>query len=712
MRHRVKHVILAEAAAALLFFGAFIHNAALEKSGNQALQELSARGYTLAEDPIRVYPSGTGGDMSGAHAGGWRPGVVAIRENPQENVGSEIFLRHELMHEASYRTCGNRMPLWAEEAAAIHFSGELLPDPQVSVEDPDQEAVAALAGRSRSGALLDRDSYRTLSQLVAFHGWPATPCAVSEAIESRLQAVSPAAATGFSAILIHLASGRVLAAQGDQKSRHPPGSLLKIPYAAALREGQDGALGEELAKSDAAGLLRRKESFDLDRYRFFLSPVADAPLGSEVAQDEPAGWDEPFWRRYLGERDAAGFFSFAASLPELAKVLRASLLFRPEPFHGLARNGFLVGSTLAGQPQAEKEILAQLHALSKTGTVADARDTPLIGHLMVAWPAERPVFLAVFRGFGVAGAGVLRQAAPLLKRWSTRHPVENATVRVRIMSLTPRDSWEIIDESPSFVRQLAEGKTLRVSTGGRFRILSSAQKSKSERMIAGTLESAADGRTVVLETDTLTYTEGVLAAEAQDLPLAAHKVMAAVIAWNGVHGGHRHPETGSLCDSTHCMVYLGEPEAPGAAASPLDPELLGVLGKLSAERGSSWLSFAKGGEETWTRRIAADEVSNLVGEPRILDIRRERTRSGAVMVRLSYQEDEEVVSCEVFRNSLKLFSCPDTISHDPGTGTWVFSGIGEGHGEGLSMERARALAHAGRNAREILIDAYAQPQGR
>ena len=512
---------------------------------------------------------------------------------------------------------------------------------------------------------------------------------------------------GFSAILIHLASGRILEAKGDQRTQYPPGSLLKVPYAAALVDNAYSMLGEELAKSDTPGLLRRKEKLDIDRYRFFLSPVKDAPLGQPVSLEKMGEKSEQFWRRYLGERGENGYFPFEANLQELAQVLRGSLLFRPEAFAGLAQNGFIAGSTLFAQPEADRQVLANLHALAKTGTVADARNKPMIGHLMVAWPFEQPAFLAVFRGFGIAGSAVLSQAAPLLREWSIHHPVEYASVRVRLMSLTTRESWEIVDESPSFERQNPDGSKLRVSTGGRYTIVSSARKSRSERQVAGTIESSADGQSAVLETDTATYTEAVLSAEADDLPPEARKAMVAVIAWNGVHGGQRHPESKSLCDSTHCMVFLGASEKkPTKNAITIEPNLLSLLEDIAGTNGQTWLAFSKGGDDKWTKRMPVAELQMLVKEPRILDLRRERTRAGDVMIHLYYPENEEVVSCEVLRNSLKLLSCPDEITFDKMSGSWIFSGIGEGHSEGLSIERARVLAHSGRSAAVILKDAY------
>ena len=71
-----------------------------------------------------------------------------------------------------------------------------------------------------------------------------------------------------------------------------------------------------------------------------------------------------------------------------------------------------------------------------------------------------------------------------------------------------------------------------------------------------------------------------------------------------------------------------------------------------------------------------------------------------------YPETEERVPCEVFRARLKLPSCPESIQSDAATGTWIFQGIGKGHGQGLSVDKARTLAGSGTSAAAILRDAY------
>lgn len=211
----------------------------------------------------------------------------------------------------------------------------------------------------------------------------------------------------------------------------------------------------------------------------------------------------------------------------------------------------------------------------------------------------------------------------------------------------------------------------------------------------------------MLKTDPETYADAVLASEAQDLQGAAREALQALIVWNGVHGSRRHPDTSSLCDSTHCMVFLGHTsDTTEIRQSKTDPALLSFLDGLALQKKLNWLSFSEGGIERWEKRMTSGELQQRVNEPRILDLRRERTRDGELFVHLQYLETEERVPCEIFRARLKLPSCPEVIQSDPANSTWLFTGIGKGHGQGLSVERIRMLAKSGYNASAILKDAY------
>ena len=709
----LKRFFLLEAGAAILFFGALVHQAGLIGQGTTALNELAALGYAVPTDadPMRVYPGITGGPFGTSHAGGWRPGVISLREHPAGTYDSGTYLRHELMHEANFRTCGGRLPLWAEEASAMSFSGQLRD--LSPVEIPSQAESDHLREKIRVAAPLDEESRRTLSKLIAYYGWPSEPCAVSEKIEKWVSHSAGAIKkeSGFSYILISLTSGRILESKGDLDTRFPPGSLLKIPYAAALRTDVMDPVGEALADSNASALLKMKGAFDPGRYRLLISTISRNTLGKKISDKEMGGKDDSFWRQYLGERSPDGGFPLEANLRELSLMLRASLLFRPEMFKGLSRNGFEEETTLFREPEKDKRVLGELHALSKTGTASDERQSPLAGHLMVAWPLEAPTLMAIFRTIGVNGASNIRPASKILESWSSRYAKGWGNVRVRLLGLVPRSSWRVRDECAGFTKDLEGSLEQAVSLCGRFGIVSSSRGSRTERTVSGILEHTRDDETILI-TDPETYADSVMLSEAQDLKGEALKALRAVIVGNGVHGSDRHPKTASLCDTTHCMVFQGSLPTEIQKKSSLrlecrtDQKAISALQQISATKEISWFLFSKGGADRWSRAITSSDLGKLVDEEMILDIRRERTRNGEVRVHLFYGENEETVPCEHFRNQLKLLSCPDRIYHDADGPYWIFEGLGEGHGLGLSIERAKALSNAGHDASMILKDAY------
>ena len=344
--------------AAILFFGVLAQQSSLQHAASKALAELAAQGYRIPseDDPLRVFPALTEGDFSTRHAGGWRPGNIYLRSQPQGGFDSAVYLRHELFHEVSYRTCGGRLPDWAEEAAAMQFSGEL-----AGLEPGAELSEAELQGlktRIRQSSALDNNDRILLKRLVVNSGWPTQLCSVPVKMKKMLgSAFDEAGSSAY--LLMSLPSGRILESGGDLHSRLPPGSLLKIPYAASLRNANPEVLAAELAASDTGKLLERREQFQAERYRLLLSPIKEQGFTWQGQLQDQQGW-----RAYLGEREAGGGFGLQAELPELALAMRASVLSQPAYFQGLRQNGFASGSTLFGQNEADKQILQQLHAMS------------------------------------------------------------------------------------------------------------------------------------------------------------------------------------------------------------------------------------------------------------------------------------------------------------------------------------------------------------
>ncbi len=687
-----RSVVLREATAGLLLAGLLAGRADLERAGATALAELSARGYARidATAPVRVYPLESGADAEPGHAARWRPGVIALRPDPIGGEPATVYLRHELMHEASFRTCRGRLRAWAEEAAAIAFSGERLVASEVS-----DGALEHLREAARLDAI-DAASYASLRALVAVHGWPDAPCAESATIAALVHSGARDAG-GLSSIVVSVASGRVLETSGDVDVPAPPGSVLKMPFAAALDADDVDRLGEELARSDTAALLARRGAFHLDRFVCLLAPVA------EVRRRLPAVLDDgTAWRSLLGERTADGGYAVEATVRELALVVRASLLVRPDAFAGLARNGTLPGSTLEGAEREAKERMRRLGALAKTGTISNARGDPLGGHLVLAWPADRPRYVAVLRKAGIRGAGVLASAGDRVERWRRTFAPENAQVRVRLFTRLAANAATLAEPCPGL--DVAGPEPGRTTTCGELRFTTDAPGARRERIVHGIVERSADR--IVLVTDAESYADGVLDAEAADLHGAARAALRAVAVWNGTHGADRHPDDRALCDTTHCMVFRGF--APGTVAprdAPVDPAWLRYLDEAASARAEPWLPFSKGGEAPWSRRLRATVLARIVNEPLVLAVARERTRAGDVVFHLTYAAGVETLSCDVLRKTLALPSCPARVVHEDDG--WRFEGIGEGHGLGLDVERARRLGSEGRSVLEILRDAYA-----
>lgn len=689
-----------EAGAAILFFGALAQQTDIHLAASNALAELKVMGYQIPseDDPVRVFPALTAGNFSDNHAGGWRPGSIYLRREPQGGLNEIVYLRHELFHEASHRSCRGLLPSWVEEAAAMRFSGELTnltPDTW-----PTEGELQTLKTSVRQGRSLDGENLRVLARLVLDADWPEEPCATPPKLREQLgSGFDDAGSGGY--LLMSVFSGRILESGGDSDSELPPGSLLKIPYAASLNHANTEVLAAELAASDTDKLLQRRNNFRPERYRLLLSPIKSQSL---INPQNPTQAPET-WRPYLGERDADGNFPLQASLPDLALTMRAALLAEPDYFKGLTQNGWSPNSTLYGQKAKDKELLRQMQALSKTGTVSTADGRPLVGHLLVAWPANHPSYLAVFRQRGINGASVLPKAVERLKSWQQAYPARFASVRIRLLTPTDPASWEARAECPEI-----SGLLNRFTVCGRFRIVSSARGSRSERLIDGILYKPRDHGPEILETDTESYADSVLAAEAQTLTGSAREALRAVIVWNGSHGNHRHADSQSLCDTTHCMVFMGQHSGDNISrGGHANIKLLKLLDKLAAENGLNWLSFANGGDLRWKREITSSALNARFSETQVLDIRRERRKNGGLFIHLFYPDSEETMSCEIFRNHLKLPSCPDSINTNLDRSVWNFQGIGEGHGEGLAIVHAQALAEAGRTTEQILLDAYSRP---
>jgi hypothetical protein len=686
---------LFDVASAVVLLGVFANDPALQNTASEALSQLSGRGYTVAsiDRPVSVSPIGGSPSSRPApsqHAGSWQPGKIFLRPQPLGAALVSHYLRHELMHEVNYRTCGASLPLWANEASALAFSGEISgsTDTQLS-----EAALSSLRKSVRLGVPLAPSQMETLSKLVAQHGWPDTPCGVSEAIDAVLRGGKANTKTGFSYVLINLNSGRVLDTAGETRSAIPIGSLLKFPYVASLSSKGVTGSADELLRSDTQALKKRRVDFNEEQYRELILGVTAAPPENLSAVT------------LLGERDQFGTFPMNFSLPQAALLIRSTLLLDATRFEGLVKQGIAPQSTLARAPPTFIATLQRLHAGAKTGSVSDTSGVPEVGHLAVFWPAHAPTLLALFRAPNMRGVDVAVQATPLLSKWEEEFPSDEQRVKVSILSPVPKAAWTIApdgSQGPCLAMVSKEG--VRFSTCGRWKIETEVKKARRERIVFGLVEEG--GETLV--TDPESYADGVVYAEGKDLPRSAKEALRSVVYWNGVHGVDRHLPKHTLCDTSHCMVFLGEGDESLNRRQPRTlRHLLTVLDRIDALRGRSergWFLFSSGGDSPWEQSVSSESIASRVNEGAVLDVRRERTRNGAVGVRLYYPEHDEAISCDRAMTLFDLKGCPDSIV--PVSGGYVFSGRGEGHGVGLSLARAASLARSGVSAEGILREAY------
>jgi peptidoglycan hydrolase-like amidase len=115
------------------------------------------------------------------------------------------------------------------------------------------------------------------------------------------------------------------------------------------------------------------------------------------------------------------------------------------------------------------------------------------------------------------------------------------------------------------------------------------------------------------------------------------------------------------------------------------------------------LLFSQGGEAPWRETRPLSQVESLLG-PGVTGVRfsegrvhylRTKREGGAVF------DVAESQPCEVLRSALKLPACPRTATFEATRVT--FEGRGQGHGEGLDVEAAKA---SGLRHEQLLERAY------
>ncbi len=685
---------LLELGSLLVFQGLLSNDTALQRAGSEAIAELVSAGFAqpAPDETIRVYPQAAGTNSN--HAAAWRPGIIYLRENPKSAFPRSVYLRHELFHEFSFRTCKQPLARWEQEAAAMQFSGEAA-TPSAEVSD------SALARLQRAIAIdkpLDELNYETLRQLVAMHGWPTTSCEKNDRLSQLLTSSSALERLPFSYEVISILTGRSLAKSSEENSAAPPGSLLKLPFAASLQNVAIEELRPALAKSDTEWFVRQLDRVSFER----LDSIFDNRSWHQMLQQASKSACLDSCRFLLGERNSDQDFPVLLTLTELGWLMRNSILALGAERLKFGKLTIAEGGTLQSASQSFKELLNELHALAKTGTASSASGAPLVGHLILSWPEDDPKYLAIFRQGGVRGSGLAEPASQVLKKLRKSLETRGEAVEVKLRRVS-----RVGDNPNSSCAEIPVSSRVRI--GGRASVCGywQVRAGRAVEWVPGLIFQDAEG--VLLRTDAESYADGVLRGEADSLTGTPRAALRAVALWNGLHGKHRHAESQSLCDTSHCMIYRGSMSLPVLSRETTDEKLLALLDILTREKRSElWLQFSEGGVKDWKQSLAEPQLAFLLEEPAVLGLQRRRERDGAVVVDLIYANGSEAVACETFRKRLKLPACPEKIDFDQAKRQWIFFGIGRGHGKGLDVRWLLSPEASGKPASDILQGAYAR----
>ncbi|HYO52763.1 SpoIID/LytB domain-containing protein [Archangium sp.] len=728
-------VAMLAATPVFLTRGDVMPEAELRAEAEAAWKALEARyvaeaGGVPARAPVNISLR-RGEGMLPSRNGQGRPGVVELRQGSPGVLDGRlrVALRHELAHQLLWWAC----PASAEdrlfhEAFALAVSGELAE----WREAPYQSLASASAELARNPDVDTPRARRALARVLSEDtGFPkaltrrlrqcqdgtrwVVPLSVDELAGVAVQAVASAT------VVLNRHSGEVLFSEGDIRTAMPYGSALKPfvvagsaappPVLSPRVEVPEWACGEQLpGKVDVkTALLRSCNGYFLDWEGQGSAPRAFGPWGAVLAAVGLSG--EP-----LDMADAIGLRSTLRLSPwGLAQAYRLLAEARPDLMEVLAGNA--TRGTLSELPASK----AYAGVAAKTGTVRDADSRPRLGWIVAV---DEDLVAVVARPGKMPRAFADEVPQVLAKVRKKRSGLEAA--RVQVLGLVLPGAVEARCQGAGFSleqgtpRAVPEGFTkleplvargAAVCLGSPWRVrfpdvpagrdyagIFTGSPPPPYKPPAGVPTSpealkARRGSDFLFRTTRLQYTAGVVTAEDAALKGEPRVALARVVAHNERHAGSRHPGR-PVCDTTHCQTFLGtvrvRPEEERALEAP-------------PLRWREWLPFSQGGQEPWRETRPRGQVESLLGRGvmavRFADGRvhylRTKREGGAVF------DIAESQPCELLRSALKLPACPRTARFEDREVS--FEGRGQGHGEGLDVEAAKA---SGLGVERILERAY------
>ncbi|MFI5181596.1 MAG: hypothetical protein ACHQPI_09415 [Thermoanaerobaculia bacterium] len=670
---------------------------------------------------------------------------------------AETTFRHELAHVFVESRCPllpDAAPLLSE-AFALHASGDASRRLSESGGFPTASAardwlVAHAAGRNFRERDATRALVRVLARGEARDAWEAYFTALlgscreesfsaSRAVASFLDVARGASADRSSSrtdfLLVDGLSGEILFEEGSPGRRAPTGSILKpslvsgVPELMEARPAREDAswhcpgppLPGELLTWDAA-LARSCNGFFLD----FVPRDAGAF----------APWEEEIRRLGLPTpprtmEGRIGLLGDYALSPREAVRLYV-WLDRRSPFVVDALRRTASEGTLSATPAAGW-FLERGIAL-KTGTVRNAASEPLHAWIVAVGARSRfggASFVAAIHATGRSAPSLLPDLRRRLEGALTglEEPAE-----VQVLGLVPPGSIGLACDAGAPLAVRLPGGAWRLEGSGAVRApgkletgahyfcpaaaivlsFSSTDGTPRARRYHGILrvdalpaaETPSDvplraksirsrsGSRYVLVTSERSYITSSVLSEAPAGHSELQKALSLIVRNNRLSGRHgdRPP-----CDTTHCNLFGQDEAVPARARARAMSAVVAVASvEIAAPpAGRRWLPFFLGGNGAWSQIRSTGDVRAELGldaDPASVVLRGDGSveiTAGAVRRML----------CEVFRNQLRLPSCPKGVEQT--AGGFLFRGEGEGHGEGLDLTAAGALASEGADYRAL-----------
>jgi len=663
-----------------------------------------------ASRAIRVAPAT---NARPAESGTSRLGRIDLRAALVLDDRQLLTLRHEVAHQFLFSTCpaasDDRL---FHEAFAVATSGEL--DSWTRGEYLSTPRALRMLKRARS---LDTPSARrALARLLAEGGSTGLPVALarrlrlcaagsrwSEPVTLEELSAPGAGASGSALVVLSRHSGEVLLSEGAANVAMPYGSTLK-PFLIAGARGRAPKLRsharrpEWMCGADVPAWMDGDTALLLSCNGYFLDWGARDANAAGFGRFGPLLVRLGLGRLPQDTSEAIGARPTLALSPwALAQAYRALALASPRTIEVMTRNAD--HGTLSGLPASR----ALAGIATKTGTVRDPESRPTLGWV-VAVTDDLVVVTAVEnrapRTFvGLVAKNIERaralpgQSAAQVQTFGLLPPA-HVQARCSGIGVVLNENLSLVDTSfLPLIGHLEHGPAMCLGApwqvrfpesdsdgrpyAGVFTLSPLPPPTRTHKDATRKQQRARRGSDMLFSTSVGRYVTGVLTSEDAAIRGEARVALGRVIAHNLAQP--RHGER-PLCDTTHCQVFQGT----GVPA----------LGDQAIFAGlplpfPGWLHFSRGGEEPWTRSIAANEVDAILGNaPTGIVFASGRIRYRRTVARGSQVYDEPAeLPCDALRSRLRLPACPERV--ETREGNYLFTGRGQGHGVGLDVEWAK-----------------------